>query len=84
MRLFVAKAALIVLPLVAFSTQGFAAQDVVVVAKQQVSNHMMKVKKESHQKLYKECCQVTSVAGSDDESLPSQFSIKELRKRYEE
>ncbi len=85
MKSFIAKAALVVLPLVAFSTPSFsfAAQDV-VAAKQQASSHIVKVKKQSHQNLYKECCQTTSVARGDDESVPSQFSTKELKKRYEE
>ena len=83
MKSFIAKAALVVLPLVAFSVQSFAAQDV-VAAKQQASSHIVKVKKQSHQNLHKECCQTAPAARGDDESVPSQFSTKELKKRYEE
>lgn len=87
MKSFAAKAALVILPLIAFSTQSFAAQELSVVKQRQeiqVGNPDQNLKKMAHHHRHNGCCQASSSARSDDE-LTEQFpAAKELKSLYQE
>lgn len=83
MKSFVAKATLFILPLVAFSSQSFAAQALPALkSKHEMRmNHDQSIKKVSLHKSHSGCCQAHSSARSDDEmteSLPASRQLKSI------
>lgn len=86
MKSSIAKVALVVFPLLAFSSTGFASQERIAAVTTQgveAGAHAHKHKKAEQGRDKNEVSKSSYIAGSDDESIGN-YSLQELKKSYSE
>jgi hypothetical protein len=87
MKAFAARATLVILPLIAFSTPSFATQGLPAVKQKQeirVSNPDQNLKKMAHHHRHNGCCQASPSARSDDELTEHFPAATDLKRLYQE